>query len=81
MSSNTNNKTTTSLEEIDQNTAYVPIKGSTALEGVGTNPTGKKFDGKTARADQKGSSALEGVGSNPMAMQSDQSRGNKQISL
>ena len=46
-----------------ENTAYVSPHGSTALEGVGTNPTGKKQDENIAHVDpHKGSTALDGVG-------------------
>ncbi|CAG8478552.1 12917_t:CDS:2 [Acaulospora morrowiae] len=68
MSSNLhNNKNqTVSVDEIDENTAYVPVKGSTALEGVGTNPSGKKFDDNVAYPKEQGSTALGSVGTNPL---------------
>ncbi|CAG8496295.1 3495_t:CDS:2 [Ambispora leptoticha] len=51
--------------------ARIIKEGSTALEGVGTNPTGQNFhdddqsDIPVARVTEKGSTALGGVGSNP----------------
>ena len=54
-----------------ENTAHVAPHGSTALEGVGTNPTGKKLDENTAHADpHKASTALDGVGVVPDNIQS-----------
>jgi hypothetical protein len=53
------------------NTAHIATRGSTALEGVGTNPTGKILDENTAHVDpHKGSTALDGVGVVPENIQS-----------
>jgi hypothetical protein len=51
---------------MSENTAYISTQGSSALDGVGTNPTGKKFDENTAYVDpHKGSTALDSVGAVP----------------
>ncbi|RGB32896.1 hypothetical protein C1646_669806 [Rhizophagus diaphanus] len=48
--------------ENTENTAYIATQGSSALAGVGTNPTGKKLDENTAHVDpHKGSTALDSV--------------------
>ncbi|KAG9285881.1 hypothetical protein G9A89_013306 [Geosiphon pyriformis] len=51
-----------------EHTARIIPQGSTALEGVGTNPTGERPVDKNvpiAHISKKGSTALEGVGTNP----------------
>jgi len=56
-----------SVKNINENTAQITTKGSSALAGVGTNPTGKKLDKNTAHVDPyKGSSALDSVGVIPV---------------
>ncbi|CAB4385108.1 unnamed protein product [Rhizophagus irregularis] len=53
-----------------ENTAYIATQGSSALAGVGTNPTGKKLDENTAHVDpHKGSTALDSVGTVPENIQ------------
>jgi hypothetical protein len=60
-----------SVDKVNENTAYVATQGSSALDGVGVNPTGKQLDENTAHVDpQKGSTALDGVGVVPDEMQS-----------
>lgn len=59
------------MSENTENTAYIATQGSSALAGVGTNPTGKKLDENTAHVDpHKGSTALDSVGTVPENIQS-----------
>ncbi|CAI2192617.1 12552_t:CDS:2 [Funneliformis geosporum] len=50
------------------NKAHISAKGSSALAGIGTNPTGDEPNKHIAHVD-KGSSALDGVGAIPIDTQ------------